>query len=147
MVSLSPPCTIQGFILVRLKLTLSLSLSPSTHGSILIDYAYLDRPGMVQRPTLFHTRQIIFPVLLTVYHTLECTSMDILRLPSSGSAGRDMLPRHTKEEEVEDLSLSSLLRKKDADEEYCLLAVDVRNVYGQSFEVSFQRENDREGGK
>lgn len=98
----------------------------SVHGSIIINYAYLDRPGQ-DRPTLFHTRQITFPILISVYPTLECSSLDILRLPvasralatPSGSSSGNEAPLE--------------------DEDHCLFAIDVRNVYGQPFEVTFER--------
>ena len=106
----------------------------SVHGSIIINYAYLDRPGQ-DRPSFFHTRQITFPMLISVYPTLECTSLDILRLPAaskalaspSGSTSGNEAPTVNEEED------------------YCLLAVDVRNVYGQPFEVTFERTVSEDG--
>jgi hypothetical protein len=75
----------------------------------------------------FHTRQIIFPILISVYHTLECTAMDVLRLPLSSSMRSRDRKKASNSEHVEEV------------EEQCLVAVDVRNLYGQAFEVSFAR--------
>lgn len=70
----------------------------STDGSIRIDYGHID--------DALYTRQITLPVLLTVFHTLESHSLNLVRL----------------------------------DDNRCLLAVDVRNVYGQPFEVALDGE-------
>ncbi|KAL7409219.1 TRAPP II complex [Mrakia frigida] len=111
------------------------------HGSIIINYAYLDRPGQDRPTSYFHTRQITFPLLISVYPTLECTSLDILRLPTSSkilattpSASGSTL------KELGEEPLEVALRREEDEEDHCLFAVDVRNVYGQPFEVTFERK-------
>lgn len=76
---------------------------------------------------MFHTRQITFPILMSVYNTLECTSLDILRIPSSKSPSA-----HSSSVEGGDGL------EMDDPEDRCLVAVDVRNLYGQPFEVTFE---------
>ncbi len=54
--------------------------SISIDGSIRIDYGYFHRTDFTRTDKApFHTRQIVFPVLFTVYHTLECHSLDLMR--------------------------------------------------------------------
>lgn len=43
----------------------------------------MNRP---EAPGSFHTRQITFPVLVTVYHTLEPHNLDVLRLSGSSAS-------------------------------------------------------------
>ncbi|KAJ7063346.1 TRAPP II complex [Mycena amicta] len=95
-----------------------------TTGTIHISYSYVKRPtaGLDPTPTVFHTRQLSYPVMVTVYHMLECQGMDILPFSSYPS---DM---------------------EEPDEQYraneagwCLFSVEVRNTYGLPFEVSFER--------
>ncbi|KAK7054867.1 hypothetical protein VNI00_003330 [Paramarasmius palmivorus] len=98
-----------------------------TEGTIHASYSYVHRnkPGE-DSPDVFHTRQLSFPLMVTVYHMLECHGMDILPCPGYFPNRLD------KEEpgitEIIDDSLS-----------WCLFAVDVRNAYGTPFEVYVER--------
>ncbi|KAJ6502507.1 TRAPP II complex [Mycena sanguinolenta] len=99
-----------------------------TTGTVHVSYSYVHRPtpSLDPSPKVFHTRQLSYPVMVTVYHMLECHGMDILPFPS--------VPSELDEEQTE------------ADEDYrgneagwCLFSVEVRNTYGLPFEVSFER--------
>ncbi|KAJ7343441.1 TRAPP II complex [Mycena albidolilacea] len=99
-----------------------------TTGTIHVSYSYVHRSttSLDPSPQVFHTRQLSYPVMVTVYHMLECQGMDILPFPS--------VPSELDEEQGE------------PDEHYlgneagwCLFSVEVRNTYGLPFEVSFER--------
>ncbi|KAJ7940592.1 TRAPP II complex [Mycena leptocephala] len=99
-----------------------------TTGTIHVSYSYVHRPAasLDPSPQVFHTRQLSYPVMVTVYHMLECHGMDILPFPS--------YPSELDEDQT------------DTDDQYigneagwCLFSVEVRNTYGLPFEVSFER--------
>ncbi|KAJ7235474.1 TRAPP II complex [Mycena haematopus] len=99
-----------------------------TTGTVHVSYSYVNRPtaSLDPSPQVFHTRQLSYPVMVTVYHMLECQGIDILPFPS--------VPSELDKEQTE------------ADEDYlgneagwCLFSVEVRNTYGLPFEVSFER--------
>ncbi|KAJ7632643.1 transport protein Trs120 or TRAPPC9 TRAPP II complex subunit-domain-containing protein [Roridomyces roridus] len=97
------------------------------NGTIHVSYSYVHRPvpSLDPAPQVFHTRQLSYPVMVTVYHMLECHGMDILPFPSN--------PLDLQQDQVDSDS-------QDADETgWCLFSVEVRNTYGLPFEVSFER--------
>ncbi|THU80824.1 hypothetical protein K435DRAFT_972612 [Dendrothele bispora CBS 962.96] len=96
-----------------------------TDGTIHASYSYVHRPQIEDKPPpqMFHTRQLSFPLMVTVYHMLECNGMDILPYPS-----------HL----MEDTKLKSNLFV-DGEGSWCLFSIDVRNTYGTPFEVSIER--------
>jgi hypothetical protein len=120
-----------------------------TDGLIRIDYGYVNRPTEV-----FHTRQLAFPVLFTVYSTLECYGLDLITLRAdkpkkalangtSGTAtaagGLGQFAPSASDE------LRSVLT---TDINSVLLCVNVRNVYSVPFEVAFNTKPtpDQEAG-
>jgi hypothetical protein len=105
----------------------------SVNGTIQISYA-----NIADDPTsdYFYTRQILYPVLVTVNHTLECSSMDIL--PFSPIA---TLPLEDEEYDSDEKSRRVLL-EVTSQSEWCLFTVDVRNGYSLPFEVHFQRNQE-----
>ncbi|KAL1742926.1 TRAPP II complex [Schizophyllum fasciatum] len=106
-----------------------------TEGTIHISYAYVFRDkdaeeeGQPAPPDVFHTRQLSYPVLVTVYQMLQVSAMDVLPFPAyvppPGAAGRQARANVGVEDESGD--------------GWCLFSVEVRNSYGQPFEVSFDR--------
>jgi len=125
----------------------------STDGSIRIDYGYTNRPGGQSKS--FHTRQITFPILFTVYHTFEPHSLDIVRFqpkpsmgkgqePKNPSLGIPVTPRRTSFAHTADTSLQKVL-EDEADDEHCLVSVSVRNVHGVPFEVTLERTGEGSG--
>ncbi|KAF7304920.1 hypothetical protein MKEN_01206300 [Mycena kentingensis (nom. inval.)] len=96
-----------------------------TTGTIHMSYSYVNRPqnNLNPIPQVFHTRQISYPVMVTVYHMLECQGMDILPFPSYPS----------------DLEESADEQYRGSEAGWCLFSVEVRNTYGLPFEVSFER--------
>ncbi|KAI0306435.1 TRAPP II complex [Multifurca ochricompacta] len=100
-----------------------------TSGSVFISYGYLHRrhSTLSQPPETFHTRQISYPVLVTVYNMLECHNMDILPL-RSGDYESDGTP------------VNKEMLFRDVEEEgWCLFSIYVRNTYGLPFEVTLER--------
>ena len=110
----------------------------STDGIIHVSYSYCHRP----RPTLdkppdtFHTRQLSYPVLVTVYHMLECFNLDIL--PYSPDIAFLSVDAHRG-----GTAFREPLQVQDPDD-WCIFSVEVRNTYGIPFEVTLERlEPDR----
>ncbi|KAF7338264.1 hypothetical protein MVEN_02051700 [Mycena venus] len=99
-----------------------------TTGTIHVSYSYVHRPtaSLDPSPQVFHTRQLSYPVMVTVYHMLECQGMDILPFPS--------VPSELTEEQTE--TGEHYLGNEAG---WCLFSVEVRNTYGLPFEVSFER--------
>lgn len=119
------------------------------------------RRGASEVPTTFQTRQITFPVLFTVYHTLEPHSLDLVRLvpgksedstkangflaapvPSRKASG-SATPRTPSFQTMGESMLTETLLA-EMDDRHCLLGLSVRNVYGQPFEISLRRIGEEE---
>jgi trafficking protein particle complex subunit 9 len=100
----------------------------STNGTIHISYAYCHRPAtnLEEPQEVFHTRQLSYPVLVTVYHMLECHGMDILPYTPDMVS---YLPDTSKAEPP--------LRVQDP-EDWSIFSIEVRNTYGIPFEVTFE---------
>ncbi|KAK8858467.1 hypothetical protein IAR55_002694 [Kwoniella newhampshirensis] len=133
-------------------------------GTIRIDYGCLNRPTRASneednQPSpsgsqAFYTRQITFPVLFTVYHTIECHSLDLIRFEQSSSnsledssgASQTGRPNGTLHHSTSSSALAEeQLRRaleEESDANHCLLSLNVKNVYGVPFEVTLGRKGD-----
>lgn len=102
---------------------------PSTDGTVHVSYSYAHRTDLKEPSDYFYTRQLSYPILVTVYPMLQCQNMDLLAFPSyhdyvgtgEGATRRFHL-------DIDDGT------------SWCLFSVDVRNMYGSPFEVTFERE-------
>lgn len=139
-------------------------LMSSVDGSIRVDYGYVNRSSSSDLPSKFHTRQITFPILFTVYHTFEPHSLDLVRFerPRLKSINIDReagktrgngleiptskppTPRKTSFAVTSDDALRSRMGE-EADDEHCLASLSVRNVFGVPFEVTLERKGDGSG--
>jgi hypothetical protein len=108
----------------------------STSGSIQLSYSYAHRKqdSLAEPPDVFHTRHLVYPVLVTVYHMLECYAMDIMPCPgfepsrvSNGSSGD---------------SAAQLLDGIEDSVGWCLFSIEVRNTYGLPFDITFERQQE-----
>lgn len=102
-------------------------------GTVQIAYGHARREDMSDS---FYTRQILYPVLVTVNHTLECYSMDILPFSQVVT-----LPVDDEGYDIDEKSRRSLL-DVDSDSDWCLFTVDVMNAYTLPFEVHFERKQE-----
>ena len=84
-------------------------------------------------PSVFHTRQLTYPVLVTVYHMLECHGMDILPFEGAEDHGSDW---------GEVTGGGQALLSVGDEAGWCLFSIDVRNTYGLPFEVTFERDQE-----
>jgi hypothetical protein len=91
--------------------------------------------SLQEPPDVFHTRHLSYPVLVTVYHMLECFAMDVLPAPAFGA--RDA-PADADAD-------TALLRAVGDGVGWCVFAIDVRNTYGLPFQVTFERHQEGEG--
>lgn len=111
-----------------------------TDGSIRIDYGFVNREAE-ELATIFYTRRITFPVLFTVYHTLEPHALDIACLrssPESQEKLRERLANGTTRNSAFGTSGDEVLHRALAqdDDNMVLFCLNVRNVYSVPFEVA-----------
>ncbi|KZT09435.1 uncharacterized protein LAESUDRAFT_694916 [Laetiporus sulphureus 93-53] len=105
------------------------------NGAIHVSYGYARRDTAPEKPAnVFHTRQLSYPVTVTVYQMLECHSMDIL--PYSEIIA---FASKSADEESSATKVRKALLNVDDVEDWCLFSVEVRNTYGSPFEVTFVR--------
>ena len=88
---------------------------------------------------MFYTRQLSYPVLVTVYHMLECQAMDILSYTGATTT-------KTSDDDLDDISpearaRTSLLHVGEI-ADWCIFSIEVRNTYGLPFEVTFERNQE-----
>ena len=133
-------------------------LMSSTDGTIRIDYGYLHRQEGGNVPKTFQTRQITFPVLFTVYHTLDAHSLDLVKLvpadPTSHPTENEYLaappalsrkssggitPRGGSFPAVDD-ALAREQLGSTMDVKHCLVGLSISNSYGVPFEVSLVKK-------
>lgn len=93
-------------------------------------YAHTRSTLEANPPTeVFHTRQLSCPVLVTVYHMLECYDMNIISCADlHGRTGTSEDDGSFAEDEGD-----------ESDGGWCLFSIEVRNTYGLPFEVTFER--------
>ena len=124
---------------------MALNTFNSTSGAVHVSYAYVRRrQDTLQEPSeVFHTRQLSYPVLVTVYHMLECQAMDIL----SYSGATTTLPPSAVDDvdaiAPEARARKALLHVGDI-ADWCIFSIEVRNTYGLPFEVTFERHQEGE---
>ena len=106
-------------------------LIPSTNGSIHVSYA---GNAKLDDPEVFYVRQISYPLMVTVYHMLECSGMDILQLPSYSTSTR-RASYNGKHDRLNALNF-------EENTGWCLFSIEVRNTYGSPFDVTLVRTQD-----
>lgn len=105
----------------------------STNGTVHISYAGNEN---TDDPDVFYVRQISYPLMVTVYHMLECSGMDILQLPSYPISDRQFT-YNSKHERLNALNFEEKTG-------WCLFSIEVRNTYGSPFDVTLVRTQDEE---
>ena len=111
--------------------------SDSTNGTINISYAYSKDPK-IDGSDVFYIRQVSYPLVVTVYHMLECSGMDLLPFPSYPNL-RSRRDKSFKDEKFRHLDVSD-------DSGWCLFSVEVRNSYGTPFDVILSRAQGGDAG-
>ncbi|CAG8455040.1 13226_t:CDS:10 [Acaulospora morrowiae] len=127
-------------------------------GTIQIDYGYLKRPDYNDKD-VFYTRQVYYPVLLTVHQNLDPVSMDILNFtplnipdnPIHINGTNDTIDGFYHTELIEDLIKLVRWNKKTKgdhksimENDYCLLTFDIRNVWHIGFDVTIEANEGEE---
>ncbi|ETI23649.1 hypothetical protein G647_05451 [Cladophialophora carrionii CBS 160.54] len=106
------------------------------------DFAFLGTPSAEVRGT-FYTRQVRFPVSVTVNGSVEIPRCNILPIHSDFSWGSG---QSSGEEPAQDLSsvaanlrkLSRWLKTSSDAGQYCMLSLDLRNVWPQPLSIKLQ---------
>ncbi|KAH0615057.1 uncharacterized protein H6S33_000693 [Morchella sextelata] len=114
-----------------------------THGSVQADYGHL---GMHRNEVTdkFYTRQVVFPVTVTVNASIELARVDFV--PFSTDLQFESIPGGTKDgderERAEGVGqegqFKELFRRmgvKDDPGEYCLMLLDLRNAWPQALKI------------
>ncbi|KAJ4487929.1 TRAPP II complex [Lentinula aciculospora] len=113
------------------KVTLSINCFGKvgcTEGTIHASYSYIHRnPSDSEENSVFHTRQLSYPLMVTVYRMLESHGLDILPYPSYPLGNDDNVMKNSLDLFVEDNGA------------WCLFSIDIMNTYGTPFEVSLER--------
>jgi len=117
------------------SVTQAQKFSCSTNGTIHVSYSCIADPNL-KDSDVFYIRQVSYPLMVTVYHMLECSNMDILQFPSYPQ--RPIRQTH----DVKKGRLNSLNFEEDAG--WCLFSIDVRNSYGSPFDLTLLRTQDGE---
>ncbi|CAG8540594.1 1844_t:CDS:10 [Paraglomus occultum] len=113
-----------------------------TSGTIQIDYGYLNQEQSPNNDT-FYTRQVFYPVLLTVNRNLEPLAMDLSNFkPLPDVSSNDSVQPIEHMRQIEELlravdASGQTLDKSRLESEYCLLTFDIRNVWHVPFDVTF----------
>ena len=100
----------------------------STNGVIHISYAHIETANS-EASNVFYMRQVSYPLMVTVYHMLECSSMDILAFPSYSHS------QHRGNKETAQVKYLNI----DEEGGWCLFSIEVRNSYGSPFDVTLVR--------
>jgi len=113
-----------------------------TNASVQMDYGYLGVPRN-QVTGRFYTRQVIFPVTITVNASIELlrvdfipfqTSVDFLETDEVSSTSCGTI--NDKSEQIKKLFRQAKVR--DGPGEYCLMTLDLRNAWPQPLKVNLQ---------
>jgi hypothetical protein len=130
------------------------------NGTVQIDYGYLNRPN-ISDSEQFYTRQVHYPVLLTIHQNLETISMDILNFkPLSGGENDGTISsnpddnnciEYQRNKLIEDLlkvmKWNNKVTKEDfmekMENDYCLLTFDIRNVWHVGFDITIEADEGR----
>ncbi|KAJ3920922.1 TRAPP II complex [Lentinula edodes] len=109
------------------NVTLTINCFGKQEGTIHASYSYIHRdPFDNEEASVFHTGQLSYPLMITVYRMLESHEMDILPYP---------YPTGTDDNLV--INKSNLFVQDNG--AWCLFSVDIMNRYGIPFEVSIER--------
>ncbi|KAI5803997.1 TRAPP II complex [Peziza echinospora] len=108
-----------------------------TNASIQIDYGHLG----VHRDQVagkFYTRQVVFPVTVTVNASIELLRVDFIPFGTSVHFGKsaDSALGETPHDKYRDLFLRPGVR--DHPSEYCLMTLDLRNAWPEPLKVTLQ---------
>ncbi|KAG2187872.1 hypothetical protein INT44_000622, partial [Umbelopsis vinacea] len=139
------------------------------NGTIQIDYGYIDRivsgetldetESQKQAMPVFYTRQLYLPLLITVSQHLEPSNWDILYLRSQSNVEQATLDENknivASNESSSLVPVERLLQSVQADiasfdfdennkHDYCLVAMDVRNIWTTPFDIHFTIRNSLE---
>lgn len=100
-------------------------------------YSYVNRrrESLQEPEEVFHTRQLSYPILVTVYHMLECHFMDVI--PYSPGTVMELLNDDPRDPDII-RTRKTMLNVEDVSD-WCIFSVEIRNAYGLPFEVSFGR--------
>ncbi|PPR08068.1 hypothetical protein CVT24_010529 [Panaeolus cyanescens] len=100
-----------------------------TNGTIYVSYAHIGEDDESDS-NIFYVRRVSYPLMVTVYHMLECSGMDILPFPSYPKSSDGPLALQAADREH--------LRIEE-NTGWCLFSIEVRNTYGSPFDVILRR--------
>jgi trafficking protein particle complex subunit 9 len=110
-----------------------------TSATFQFDYASLRDPHLENEETLF-TRKAVYSLSITVNASIQVQRLEIIPLgPNLSTRGKKSMNGASQVKEPVDSHYSSAV---DADDEHCLLLVDLRNAWPSPLKSSFHTRND-----
>ncbi|RPB25706.1 Trs120-domain-containing protein [Terfezia boudieri ATCC MYA-4762] len=112
-----------------------------TNASVQMDYGYLGVPRD-QVTGKFYTRQVVFPVTITVNASIELLRVDFIPFqtsvdfPETDGVSTGCGTINDKSEQIKKLFRQAKVR--DEPSEYCLMTLDFRNAWPQPLKVNLQ---------
>jgi len=112
-----------------------------TNASVQMDYGYLGVPRN-QVTGRFYTRQVVFPVTITVNASIELLRVDFIPFqtsvdfPEADGVSTSCETINDKSEQIKKLFCQANVR--DEPSEYCLMTLDLRNAWPQPLKVNLQ---------
>lgn len=97
-----------------------------TSATVQVDYAYLGVPA-TEVQQRFYTRQVVFPLTMTVNASVELARMDVL--PLAGNIPSNLCPAG---------QVEACKDKRTKRDEYCLLMLDLRNAWPSQLHVHLE---------
>lgn len=121
------------------------------NATVQADYAYIGAPSAEVKGT-FYTRQVRFPISVTVNGSVEIPRCNILPVHSdfAWTSGATSNGVHDEATDVHARSshvsqLSQWLRTRPDAGDYCMLLLDLRNVWPQPLSIDIQARNAKSG--
>ena len=112
-----------------------------TNASVQMDYGHLGVPRDQVRGR-FYTRQVVFPVTITVNASIELLRVDFIPFqtsvdfPETDGVSTNCGTISDKSEQIKKLFCQAKVR--DEPSEYCLMTLDLRNAWPQPLKVNLQ---------
>lgn len=102
----------------------------SADGVVHISYAYSKDPKL-EGSDVIYIRHVSYPLMVTVYHMLECSGMDLLPFP--------VYPETLRLMDFDLKNQKPLYLNASEGVGWCLFSIEVRNSYGSPFVVTLER--------
>ena len=108
-----------------------------TNASIQLDYGYLGIPRE-ELTGKFYTRQVVFPVTVTVNASIELLRVDFIPFSTAIDFSEDSKPADSSDKSNQFRDLFRRVGVTGEPTDYCLMTLDLRNAWPQPLRVKLQ---------